>query len=150
VSKFKKTSQMPMMPEAPQPEQPQVISGPLDAVEKILVDSLIQDRMADVDSPENIALGIWEEYGGKVNGGVHAYAIGKRTKKDEGKDPEELENLNKMDDSRKWERLPRNERINDVTSLEQLTELIKKSMLSFVKQVKGKSQPAAPAGMPML
>ena len=144
--------QSPMPASTPSESEDSIIPGPLDSIEKILVDSKIEDRIADVDSPENIALQIWEDYGGKVTGGVHNYAIGTRRPKDSDRPMEEVKKENEANEDKKWERLPIGEKISDVTSIEELSDSIKKSMLSLVKKVKGKSAPPSgpSGGMPML
>lgn len=161
MKKFKKIAQLPglgmpgMDAGAPPPAEPAgdphpIIPGPLDSVEKIILDAKIFNRLADSDDLENIALEIWEEYGGKKNGGVYENKRGKRKEKDGERDAEEVKEELKMNEDKKWERLSEAKEfntINKVTSIEGLMDSIKKVSLSHIKKLKGGGQQAgAPGG----
>ena len=148
MSRFIKKSQFgPMMPPSapvqPEKEKDIIIPGPLDSVEKILIDSRIKYRLADVNKVEDIALQIWEEYGGKRNGGVYSNRTGKRTENDKYRTLEEVMKERKLNENRKWERLSVDENfntINKVTSLEEMSDAIRKIMFSHIKKLKSENK----------
>ncbi len=167
MKKFKKISQLPglgmpgldptgggaALPQTPGGDKHPIIPGPLDSVEKIILDAKIFNRLADSDNLENIALEIWEEYGGKKNGGVYENRRGKREEKDAERNIEEVKKELEMNKDKKWERLSKEKElntINKVTSLEGLFNSIKKISLSHIKKLKGGGQQApGGGGMPI-
>lgn len=154
MKKFKKMAQLPGLglpgmdsmggtPPPPEGDKHPIIPGPLDSVEKILLDAKIFNRLADSDNLEDIALEIWEEYGGKKNGGVYKNRRGKRDKKDSERGIEEVKKELEMNENKKWERLSKEKEfntINKVTSLEGLVDSIKKICFSHIKKLKSTGQ----------
>jgi hypothetical protein len=155
MKKFKRLAQLPgLAPPMDAPQEPQgdlhpIIPGPLDSVEKIILDAKIFNRLADSDDLENIALEIWEEYGGKKNGGVYTNKRGKREERDAERDIETVNKERERNKNKKWERLSKDKEfntINKVTSLEGLMNSIQQISLSHIKKLKGKGQQSGGMG----
>jgi len=166
--KYVKIAQMPMMdpmagmgmgmPAAPMampgaPAEPpsgqKQIKVPLANLGLILADAEIEKKLLEQleDNEQDIANGVWIQYGGEEDGGVDAGKRGKRTDSEEASD-EEI----KATDKTRWERLPQGQNLNDLEiTLDDFANAIKFLSFGFAKN-KGKEQGggAAGGGMPGL
>lgn len=135
----------------PPPERPP-IPGPLDSVGKLLYDFDIEKEIATNPnrSEEDLATKVWVEYGGSEDGGVIEGNIGQRDESDSRKDPQQASEENEKTQSSKWLRLPRGKHVSDVTSLEELTGMMKDLMYGTIKKFKAPAAPpgGGPPGMP--
>jgi len=130
----------------PEEEDP-VVPGPLDSTDKIFVDSDAMDKLKTPGDIRDIALDIWESYGGLPSGDVNPRAVGLRNKEDEGRQVEEVRQENEGNKDRKWERLPSGQNVSDVIgSLDDLIDGLKKVLPSVVKEMKGGGAAGAPPG----
>jgi len=120
------------------------IGSPLDTVFKILYDADIMDKIqgAGKDTDE-LALEIWEMYGGTPTGGVDPEKMGHRSDK-QNVNPETEQNEGEVNDKQRWRRLPVGENIGDITTLSELKESIE-GISSGLKKPKA---PAGPGGAP--
>lgn len=153
------TSQMlpPMGPPAggapPENTQPRpIISGPLKSIGEILYDFNIEKYIAlhpDKESAE-IANDVWEAYGGESGGASKRNKTGKRKEEDAQNPPEVSQKEIEDTEDSKWERLLLGQDISDITSLDEITGLMKSLEYGMIK--KFKAAPAAPpgGGMPPL
>jgi hypothetical protein len=132
----------------PPPVEEPVVPGPLDSIDKILLDSDAMDKLKSPQDVKSIAIEIWEQYGGLPNGDVNRGAVGRRRDTDEERQAEEVKQANEANKNRRWERLPVGQTISDVVgSLDDFVEDIKKIIPSVVKEMKG-GDAAPPGGMP--
>ncbi len=127
--------------------QREEIGSPLDELGKILYDIDIQTIIFDKlgESAEDIALYVWTTYGGEETGKVNDLHIGKRIPRKDVS-PEDEEKEQKRTEDRRWERLPKDKTIGDITSLEELSATIKGIALNVAKNV-GKAQGGGAPGM---
>lgn len=118
------------------------IGSPLSTVFEILYDA---DVMNDVQgagkSKDEIALKIWEMYGGTETGGVDSTKIGARNPNKKDVSPEKEEHEEAATEQTRWRRLPLGKTIGDITTLKELTDSIGGIM-------SGLKKPPAPAGPP--
>lgn len=150
----------------------QQVLRPLTGVGEILTDFNIMEYLATHpnDSDEDVAMAVWEAYGGAPDGqNALPGHSGRRNDKNEVS-PDQAEEEMKRTEDRRWERLPAESvdtktkdvgtltpdrdagtTIADVTSLEELTGLIKSLEFGLLKQHKAQQAPpagGAPGGMP--
>lgn len=127
--------------------QREEIGSPLNELGKILYDIDIQTIIFDKlgESAEDIALYVWTTYGGEETGTVNDLHIGKRIPRKDVSPEDEEKEQKRTEDSR-WERLPKDQTIGDITSLEELSDTIKGIALNVAKNV-GKAQGGGPPGM---
>lgn len=132
-------------PGGPQPPDRQPIVGPLDSIGKVLYDCNIEKEIAANPnrSEEEIAEMVWTQYGGSEDGGVVKGKVGQRDESDAEKTPDQVAEDNKKSEDQKWVRLPRGKNIADITSLEELTGMMKDLTYGTMKKFKA---PAAPPG----
>lgn len=143
---------MPAAPMAmPAPAEPasaqKQIKIPLANLGLILADAEIEKKLLEQleDNEQDIANGVWVEYGGKENGGVDQEKRGKRKDTEEASE-EEI----KATDKTRWERLPEGQNLNDLEiTLDDFANAVKFLSFGFAKN-KGKEQGggAAGGGMP--
>lgn len=143
---------MPGAPGAPPPPEESMVPGPLDSINKILLDSEAMDKLKSPQDIQAIAMDIWEQYGGLPNGKVDPRRVGKRSETDENRQAAEVKIENDANEERKWERLPLGKTIIDIVgSFPDFMDDIKKLAPSVVKEMKGGGAPpggAPPGGMP--
>jgi hypothetical protein len=137
---------MPGAPAEPPSGQKQ-IKIPLANLGLILADAEIEKKLLEQleDNEQDIANGVWIQYGGEEDGGVDAGKRGKRTDSEEATD-EEI----KATDKTRWERLPQGQNLNDLEiTLDDFANAVKFLSFGFAKN-KGKEQGggAAGGGMP--
>lgn len=138
---------MPPPPGAPPAGPRQELVGPLDSVAKILYDydiGTVVDGNPARDA-EEIALDVWKAYGGTEMGDDVESKTGNRTPEASQSTPEKQESERKKTDDSKWMRLPYGKTIEDITTLEELSDILSGLVLGAVK---AKAAPAAPPGMP--
>jgi hypothetical protein len=143
---------MPAAPMAmPAPAEPasaqKQIKIPLANLGLILADAEIEKKLLEQleDNEQDIANGVWIQYGGQEDGGVDAEKRGKRNDTEEASD-EEIKATNKT----RWERLPEGQNLNDLEiTLDDFANAVKFLSFGFAKN-KGKEQGggAAGGGMP--
>jgi hypothetical protein len=143
---------MPAAPMAmPAPAEPasaqKQIKIPLANLGLILADAEIEKKLLEQleDNEQDIANGVWVEYGGKEDGGVDQEKRGKRKDTEEASE-EEIKATNKT----RWERLPEGQNLNDLEiTLDDFANAVKFLSFGFAKN-KGKEQGggAAGGGMP--
>jgi hypothetical protein len=144
--KYVKIAQMPMMdpmagmgmgmPAAPMampgaplepPSAQKQIKVPLANLGLILADAEIEKKLLEQleDNEQDIANGVWMQYGGEEDGGVDSGKRGKRNDSEEATDKEI-----KTTDKTRWERLPQGQNLNDLEiTLDDFANAIK--FLSF-------------------
>jgi hypothetical protein len=137
---------MPGAPAEPPSGQKQ-IKIPLANLGLILADAEIEKKLLEQleDNEQDIANGVWIQYGGEEDGGVDVGKTGKRTDSEEATD-EEI----KATDKTRWERLPQGQNLNDLEiTLDDFANAVKFLSFGFAKN-KGKEQGggAAGGGMP--
>lgn len=113
-----------------------VIPGPLDSAEKIIVDSDVRMRLMDADNLEDIALKIWEDYGGKRSGGAYRNKRGKRTEAHEDRERDDvLQDIEggKEPTDQRWLRLPKGDTIADITSMQGLFNALEMMVQGVLK-----------------
>jgi hypothetical protein len=117
-------------------------------VSKILYDydiGTVVDGNAARDA-EELALEVWKAYGGTEMGDDVESKTGNRTSKSTKATPEKQEaEFNATEDSR-WKRLPFGKTIEDITTLDELSEILSGLILGAVKAKAPASAP--PGGMP--
>lgn len=127
------------------------IGSPLDTLGKILYDvdvtTFVMDHMDK--EPAEIALAIWELYGGDKMGGVMKERKGERVEKKDVK-PEEEKAEQKRTEKTRWKRLPEGQTIADITSLEEMASILKGLTLNLVGNEKKKGAGGGPGGMPSM
>lgn len=136
---------MPPPPGAPPSGPRQELVGPLDSVSKILYDydiGTVVDGNAARDA-EELALEVWKAYGGTELGDDVESKTGNRTPESAKAKPEKQEAERKATEDSRWQRLPHGKTIEDITTLDELSEIL--SGLVF-GSVKAKSPAAAPPG----
>lgn len=139
---------MPGMPPTPgaAPSGPrQELTGPLDSVSKILYDydiGTVVDGNAARDA-EELALEVWKAYGGTEMGDDVESKTGNRTPESSKSSPEKQESERKATEDSKWQRLPHGKTIEDITTLDELSEILSGLVLGSVK---AKAPAAAPPG----
>lgn len=140
---------MPPMPPAmaaPTANTPrQELVGPLDSVSKVLYDYDIGtavDGNAARDA-EDLALEVWKTYGGTDIGDGIESKSGERTDNSVKQSPEQQETEQKNTDDSRWKRLPKGKTIEDITSLEELSDILSGLVMGAVKS---KAAPPAPPG----
>jgi hypothetical protein len=160
--KYVKIAQMPMMdpmagmgmgmPAAPMampgaplepPSAQKQIKVPLANLGLILADAEIEKKLLEQleDNEQDIANGVWMQYGGEEDGGVDSSKRGKRNDSEEATDKEI-----KTTDKTRWERLPQGQNLNDLEiTLDDFANAIKFLSFGFAKN-KGKEQGAGAAG----
>jgi len=160
--KYVKIAQMPMMdpmagmgmgmPAAPMampgaplepPSAQKQIKVPLANLGLILADAEIEKKLLEQleDNEQDIANGVWMQYGGEEDGGVDSSKRGKRNDTEEATDREI-----KTTDKTRWERLPQGQNLNDLEiTLDDFANAIKFLSFGFAKN-KGKEQGAGAAG----
>lgn len=139
---------MPPPPSTPPPGPRQELIGPLDSVSKILYDYDIGtavDGNAARDA-EELALEIWKAYGGTEIGDGIDSKIGNRTTESIKTEPEKQEAERKSTEDSRWQRLPRGKTIEDITSLDELSQILSGLVLGAVKSKAPAAAP--PGGMP--
>lgn len=137
---------MPGAPAEPPSGQKQ-IKVPLANLGLILADAGIEKKLLEQleDNEQEIANGVWIQYGGEEDGGADVGKRGKRTDSEEATD-EEI----KATDKTRWERLPQGQNLNDLEiTLDDFANAVKFLSFGFAKN-KGKEQGggAAGGGMP--
>lgn len=123
-------------------ERPE-ISGPLKSIGEVLYDFNTEEYIAlhPDKTEEEIAMQIWEDYGGSPNGiDGDPNKTGNRTEKDLQKSPEETKKERLETEDSKWERLEKGKNISDFTSLGELSGLMESMVFGMIKKYK------APAG----
>ena len=133
---------MPGAPAEPPSGQKQ-IKIPLANLGLILADAEIEKKLLEQleDNEQDIANGVWIQYGGEEDGGVDVGKRGKRTDSEEATD-EEI----KATDKTRWERLPQGQNLNDLEiTLDDFANAVKFLSFGFAKN-KGKEQGAGAAG----
>lgn len=141
-----------MPPGIPAPEKPQ-ISGPLNSVGEILYDFNTEEYIVlhPNKDEETIAQDIWEAYGGNPDGSVDKNKTGKRTKESTNNPPEIAQKEREETEEKKWERLPINKNISDITSFDELIGLIKSLTYGTIKKYKAPAaSPGGGMGLPGL
>lgn len=136
---------MPPPPGAPPPGPRQELVGPLDSVSKILYDydiGTVVDGNAARDA-EDLALEVWKAYGGTEMGDDVESKTGNRTPDATKAAPEKQEAERKATEDSRWHRLPRGKTIEDITTLDELSEILSGLVLGSVK---AKAPAAAPPG----
>jgi len=136
---------MPPPPGAPPSGPRQELIGPLDSVSKILYDydiGTVVDGNAARDA-EELALEVWKAYGGTEMGDDVESKTGNRTPESTKAAPEKQEAEHKATEDSRWQRLPFGKTIEDITTLDELSEIL--SGLIF-GAVKAKAPAAAPPG----
>lgn len=134
------------MPGAPlePPSAQKQIKVPLANLGLILADAEIEKKLLEQleDNEQDIANGVWMQYGGEEDGGVDSSKRGKRNDSEEATDKEI-----KTTDKTRWERLPQGQNLNDLEiTLDDFANAIKFLSFGFAKN-KGKEQGAgAPGG----
>lgn len=130
-------------PGPPTSDQKQ-IKIPLSNLGLILADSQIEKKLLEQleDNEQDIANGVWIQYGGSEDGGVDEEKRGKRNDSEEASE-EEI----KATDKTRWERLPVGQNLNDLEiTLDDFANAVKFLSFGFAKN-KGKEQGgAAPGG----
>lgn len=144
---------------------------PLSGVGEILTDFNIMDYLATHpnDSDEDIAMAVWQAYGGAPDGQNALPGHTGRRNESAEMSPQQAQDEMKKTQDRRWERLPFESEdthnkdigtlspnqdagttIADVTSLEELTGLIKSLEFGLLKQQKAQQAPppGAAGGMP--
>jgi len=137
---------------APGPADPnagprQELVGPLDSVSKILYDydiGTVVDGNAARDA-EELALEVWKAYGGNEMGDDVETQTGRRTDSVLKLKPEQQESEREATENKRWLRLPLGKTIEDITTLDELSEILSGLVLGSVKS---KNAPPAPGGMP--
>jgi hypothetical protein len=136
---------MPMAADGGRPE----LSGPLDTLAKILYDYDIADKITNdtATDPEELTMNVWKAYGGNEMGGADSDKTGNRTKDALKAPPDQQEaERNTTDDSR-WLRLPDGKTIADVTSIDDIGEVMT-GLIYGVTKSKSPAAQAPPGGMP--
>ena len=135
----------------PAPTGPPPIAGPLDSIGEIVYDSNVDKYIAENTNEDEgeIALSIWEDYGGNPDGTADPHKIGKRTKKDTNRPPDVVAKEVLDTDERKWERLENGKNISEITSLEELSSIMKSMIFSTVKKYSTPPPPPPGAAPPM-
>lgn len=136
---------MPPPPGAPPSGPRQELIGPLDSVSKILYDydiGTVVDGNAARDA-EELALEVWKAYGGTEMGDDVESKTGNRTPESTKAAPEKQEAEHKATEDSRWQRLPFGKTIEDITTLDELSEILSGLILGAVK---AKAPAAAPPG----
>jgi hypothetical protein len=145
---------------APAGARPQEIAGPLDSVSKIAYDAGAEDKVdnspvtSDGGEADNfvdnevsqVADEIWTQYGGVIDTKHMQYVAdpdkrGQRTDKDAQADPEQQAKAREATDSQRYLRLPAGKTITDVTTYEDLSQVVRGLL-------EGKLKPPAPPAAP--
>jgi hypothetical protein len=134
---------------APDPKREE-IGSPLDTLGQVLYDVDAPSLIAQMtgSSPDEIALYIWETYGGNKMGGADKDKIGARLPKSDV-EPEQEEAEQKATENSRWRRLPQGKRISDITTLDELISTMKGLMINAVKNENKKNAPQGAPPMPM-
>jgi hypothetical protein len=131
----------------PPPGPKEQIGAPLDTVFKILYDADIMDKVqGSGKNSDELALEIWEMYGGTPTGGVDPEKIGHRSDK-QNVNPESEQNEEEATDKTRWRRLPMGDNLGDITTLHELKESIE-GISSGLKKPKNPGGPGGPGGAP--
>ena len=140
---------------APQPQQEQqsLIGGPIDNMAKLVSDADVETMIKTESnlSEEEIALKVWEKYGGEPDGKVNPMKVGNRSEQDENRSFEQIDKEKKFQDENEeaFKRLPKGKTLLDMDiTLEDLTQSIKSMPFSIVQKVKGQAGGQQPGGMP--
>ena len=133
------------MPGAPAeaPSGQKQIKIPLANLGLILADAEIEKKLLEQleDNEQDIANGVWMQYGGEEDGGVDTEKRGERKDSEEASD-EEI----KATDKTRWKRLPQGQNLNDLEiTLDDFANAVKFLSFGFAKN-KGKEQGAGAAG----
>ena len=141
---------MGMPPGPPPPTGPPPIAGPIDSIGEIVYDANLDKYIAEhTDEDENeIALSIWEDYGGNQDGTVDPDKKGRRSDADANRPPEAVQQEIKDTADRKWERLEDGKTVADITSLEELIGIMKTMIFGTVKKYSTPPAPPPGAGAP--
>lgn len=153
---------MPPAPDAsggsPAGARPQEISGPLDSLSKIIYDAGAEDKVDNepfasegqggdfVDElVESISDEIWQQYGGTIDKKHLRHVAtpgqtGQRTD-DISEDPEQQFKDREATENQRYLRLPAGKSITDITTFEELSQVVR-------GLIQGKLKPAPPAGAP--
>lgn len=137
----------PMPPPEPGPPPKPVVAGPLSDVGDLFLDFDITSFIATHpnEGPDDVALSIWEKYGGNSDWTADRTKTGRRTEKDAERPAEQVRAANEKDEDARWERLPAGKTIGDVVTPSELASNMGDVIYGVVKQL---SAPPAPAGSP--
>lgn len=148
---------MPPMPGMPAPAMPMSdagsrpeLSGPLDTLAKLLYDYDIASEISNhaAKNPEELSMSVWKAYGGDEMGNADSDKTGKRTKKQLGLPPEQQESEREMTQDSRWLRLPAGKTVADVTTLDDISEVMTGLVYGITKSKSSAGQPPPPGGMP--
>lgn len=149
---------MPMSAPAPPPGPPprDQIQGPLDSLAKILYDDDITDLISNAAGKDanELALQIWQDYGGNEKGSVDNGKTGTRSGEEDGEGPDtpDADKLRHATKDEKWKRLPQGKTIADITSLDELSKIMSGLILGATKNsaqqsaAGGGKKPGGPGG----
>lgn len=145
----------PGMPPGPPAESETIITGPIQSIAELITDSDVVNTIKSNPqlSPDDIALDIWQQYGGTADGKIDASKMGTRVDSDADRDIEQVKKEKEIQDKqdKQYERLPKGQSLEDIgVSLDDLTKAITSMPFSIIQKVKGQSAPAGGGGMPGL
>lgn len=129
----------------PAGEEKQPISEPIDSVGDLLYDGDIDQIIAshpEADD-EELAQIVWKEYGGNPDGSADPSKTGRRTETD-NEDPQQASSETAETKNKKWERLPQGKTVADITTLDELVDLMSSLTFGVVKKY---TQPEGGGGM---
>ncbi len=139
---------------APPPEQDDepVIPGPIDDIDKLIVDSGIKKKLSEPEDFDNIITEIWQEYGGKSDGlGVYNDKVGQRTPQDEDRDINEVKKEIEDTKNEKWKRLPFGKTMQTLEqpiTIADISNNVRKMVMPIIKEMRGKETGGQPGGLP--
>ena len=145
---------MPPPPGAPGVEDAsKIVLGPIKSISELIEDADVEIEIKSdpQKSPEEIALEVWQKYGGLPDGKVDKTKTGIRVYSDADRDPAMVKKEKEKQDEvgTQYERLGAGKTLADLKiTLDDLTKAIKSMPFSIVQKVKSGSQPAAAGGMP--
>ena len=122
----------------------------LSGVGEVLTDFEIMDYLATHGTvgDQDVAAAVWEKYGGNPDGSVDRTKVGRR-REDQQVSPQMAESEMQRTEDRRWERLPAGKTIGDVTSLAELSGLVKSFEFGLLQQHKAaQAPPPGGGGMP--
>lgn len=145
---------MPPSPGAPGAEDTsKIVLGPIKSISELIEDADVETEIKSdpQKSPEEIALEVWQNYGGLPDGKVDETKLGRRVDSDADRDPKMVKKEKEQQDEAgtQYERLASGKTLADLKiTLDDLTKAVKSMPFSIVQKVKSGSQPAAGGGMP--
>lgn len=129
------------------------ISGPLNSIAKVLYDADFNSMVEnDVNlDPNEVALQIWQEYGGDDKGlKIDPKKQGCRPESDSDLSDEEAEKAYKMTEGSKWERLPEGKTILDlVKNFSTLVDIIRGTITGKTVNLSMQNAKAIQNGAPL-